>query len=52
MLLSRQKNTEKNRDIKILNSSYENETKFKYLGTTVENLYLIQENLTGDRIRL
>jgi hypothetical protein len=45
MLLSRQQNVGKNRDIKIANRSFENESQFKYLGTTVTNQNLIREEI-------
>jgi hypothetical protein len=45
MLLSRQKNVGQNRDIKIENRSFENVSQFKYLGTTVTNHNLIQEEI-------
>jgi hypothetical protein len=43
MLLSRHQNAAQNRDIKIANRSFENVSQFKYLGTTVTNKNLIQE---------
>jgi hypothetical protein len=45
ILLSRHQNVGQNRDIKILNWSYENVSQFKYLGTTVTNQNLIQEEI-------
>jgi hypothetical protein len=45
MLLSRHQNAEQNRDIKIVNRGFENVAQFKYLGTTVTNQNLIQEEL-------
>jgi hypothetical protein len=45
MLLSRQQNVGQNRDIKIANRSFENVSQFKYLGTTVTILNLIQEEI-------
>jgi hypothetical protein len=45
MLLSHHQNVDRNRDIKIANISFENETEFKYLGTTVTNQNLIQEEI-------
>jgi hypothetical protein len=45
MLLSHHWNAGQNRDIKIANSSFENVLQFKYLGTTVRNQSLIQEEI-------
>jgi hypothetical protein len=45
MLLSRHQNVGQNRDIKIANRSFENVSQFKYLGTTVTNQNLIQEEV-------
>jgi sorting nexin-29 len=45
MLLSRYQNVGQNRDIKIANRSFENVSKFKYLGTTVTNQNLIHEEI-------
>jgi hypothetical protein len=45
MLLSRHKNVGQNRDIKIANRSFENVSQFKYLGMTVTNQNLIQEEI-------
>jgi hypothetical protein len=45
MLLSRHQNVAQNRDIKIANISFENVSQFKYLGTTVTNQNLIQEEI-------
>jgi hypothetical protein len=45
MLLSRHQNVGQNRDIKIANRSVENVSQFKYLGTTVTNQNLIQEEI-------
>jgi hypothetical protein len=45
MLLSRNQNVGQNRDIKIANRLFENVSRFKYLGTTVTNLNLIQEEI-------
>jgi hypothetical protein len=45
MLLSRHQNIGRNRDIKIANRSFENVSHFKYLGTTVTNQNLIQEEI-------
>jgi hypothetical protein len=45
MLLSRHQNVGQNRGIKIANRSFENVPQFKYLGTTVTNQNLIQEEI-------
>jgi hypothetical protein len=45
MLLSRHQSVGRNRDIKIANRSFENVSQFKYLGTTVTNQNLIQEEI-------
>jgi hypothetical protein len=45
MLLSRHQNVGQNRDIKIANKWFENVSQFKYLGTTVTNQNLIQEEI-------
>jgi hypothetical protein len=45
MLLSRHQNVGQNRDIKIVNRSFENVPQFKYLGTTVTNQNLIREEI-------
>jgi hypothetical protein len=45
MLLYRHQNAGQNRDIKIANRSFENVSQFKYLGTTVTNQNLIQEEI-------
>jgi hypothetical protein len=45
MLLSRHQNAGRNRDIEIANKSFENVPQFKYLGTTVTNQNLIQEEI-------
>jgi hypothetical protein len=45
MLLSRHQNVGQNREIKIENRSFENVSQFKYLGTTVTNQNLIQEEI-------
>jgi hypothetical protein len=47
MLLSRHQNVGRNRDIKIANRSFENVSQFKYLGTTIRNKNLIQEEIKG-----
>jgi hypothetical protein len=43
MLISCQQNVGQNRDTKIANRSFENVSQFKYLGMTVTNQNLIQE---------
>jgi hypothetical protein len=43
--VSRDQNAGQNREIKIGNSSFENASLFKYLGTTVTNQNLIQEEI-------
>jgi hypothetical protein len=45
MLLSRHQNAGQNWDIEIANRSFENVSQFKYLGTTVTNQNLIQEEI-------
>jgi hypothetical protein len=45
MSLSRQQNVGQNRDIKIANRSFENVLQFKYLGTTVTNQNMIQNEI-------
>jgi hypothetical protein len=45
MLLSRHQNAGQNHDTKIANRSYENVSQFIYLGTTVTNNNLIQEEI-------
>jgi hypothetical protein len=45
MLLSRQQNVGQNRGLKITNRSFENVSQFKYLGMTVANQNLIQEEI-------
>jgi hypothetical protein len=49
MLLSRHHNAGQIRDIKIGNRSFENVSQLKYLGTTVTNQNLIQEEIRGNR---
>jgi hypothetical protein len=44
-LLSRHQNAGQNWDIKIVNRLFENVSQFKYLGTTVTNENLIQEEI-------
>jgi hypothetical protein len=45
MLLFRQQNVDQNRDIRIANRSFEDVSQFKYLGMTVTNQNLIQEEI-------
>jgi hypothetical protein len=45
MLRSRHQSVGQNREIKIANRSFENMSQFKYLGTTVTNQNLIQEEI-------
>jgi hypothetical protein len=45
MLLFLHQNVGQNRDIKITNRSFENVSQFKYLGTTVTNQDLVQEEI-------
>jgi hypothetical protein len=45
MLVSRDQNTDQNRDIKIGNRSFEKVSQTKYLGTTLTNQNLIQEEI-------
>jgi hypothetical protein len=45
MLVPRDQNAGQNREIKIGNRSFENVSRFKYLGTTVTNQNLIQEEI-------
>jgi hypothetical protein len=45
MFLSRRQNVGQNYDIKIENRSFENVAQLKYLGTTVTNENLIQEEI-------
>jgi hypothetical protein len=49
MLLSRHQNEGQNRDTKIANRSFENVSQFKYLGTTVTDQNLIQEEIKRRR---
>jgi hypothetical protein len=44
-LVSRDQNAGQNREIKIGNTSFENVSQFKYLGTTVTNQNLIQKEI-------
>jgi hypothetical protein len=45
MLLSRRQNVGQKRDMKIGNKLFENMSQFKYLGTTVKNQNLIQDEI-------
>jgi ribosomal protein S2 len=45
MLLSGHQNVGQNHDIKVANRCFENVAKFRYLGTTIRNLNLIQEEI-------
>jgi ribosomal protein S2 len=45
MLLSRYQHAGQNQDIKIGNRSFENVAQFRYLGTTITNQNLIQEEI-------
>jgi hypothetical protein len=45
MLVSRDQNAGQTREIKIGNRSFENVSQFRYLGTTVTNQNLIQEEI-------
>jgi hypothetical protein len=45
MLLSRHQNAGQNHDIKIANRCFENVEQFRYLGTTITNQNLIQEEI-------
>jgi hypothetical protein len=45
MLLSRQQNVGQIRDIRVANRSFDNVSQFKYLGTTLTNQNLIQEEI-------
>jgi hypothetical protein len=45
MLLFRHQSAGQNREIKIANRCFENVAQFKYLGTTVNNQNLIQEEI-------
>jgi hypothetical protein len=45
MLLSHHQNAGKNYDIKIANGFFENVAQFKYLGTSIANQILIQEEI-------
>jgi ribosomal protein S2 len=45
MSLSRHQNAGQNHDVKIANRCFENVAQFRYLGTTVTNENLIQEEI-------
>jgi hypothetical protein len=45
MLLSHRQNAGQNRDIKLANRSFENASQLKYLGTTIINQNMIQEEI-------
>jgi hypothetical protein len=45
MLLSRHQNERQTHDIKIGNRCFENVAQFRYLGTTIRNQDLIQEEI-------
>jgi hypothetical protein len=45
MLLSRDQNAGQSHDIKIANNRFENVAKFRYLGTTITNQNLIQQEI-------
>jgi hypothetical protein len=45
MLLSHHQNVGQNRVVKLANRSFQNVSQFKYLGTTVTNQNLIQEEI-------
>jgi hypothetical protein len=45
MLLPRDQNAGQNQDLNIRNRSFENKSQFKYLGTTVTNQNLIQDDI-------
>jgi hypothetical protein len=45
MLLSHHQNAGQNHDIKIVNRCFENVAQFRYLGTTITNQNLIQEEI-------
>jgi hypothetical protein len=51
MLLSCHQNAGQNHDIKTGDRSFENVAQLKYLGTTITNQNLIQEEIKGDWIR-
>jgi hypothetical protein len=45
MLLSHHQNAGQNRDVKIASRLFENVSQFKYLGTTIRNQNLVQEEI-------
>jgi hypothetical protein len=45
MSVTRHQNAGQTRDIKIANKSFENVSRFRYMGTTITNTYLIQEEV-------
>jgi hypothetical protein len=45
MLLSRHQNAGQNHDVKVANGCFENVAQFKYLGMTVTDQFLIQEEI-------
>jgi hypothetical protein len=45
MSVSREQNADQNLDVKIGSRSFENVSQFKYLGTTVTNRNMIQDNI-------
>jgi ribosomal protein S2 len=45
MLLSRHQNAGQNHDIKIANRCFENMAQFRYLGMTITNQNLVQEEI-------
>jgi hypothetical protein len=47
MLVSHYQNADQNLDINIENRSFENVSQFKYLGMTVTNQNLIQDEIKG-----
>jgi hypothetical protein len=46
LLLSRHQNAGQNNDIEIANRCFQNVAQFRYLGTTIKNQNLIQEEKT------